>query len=168
MSSNARTVRTPVSPIIRAVTCAARNVSGEPQRPGWRRAKLSFYPCRIFISFFALPAVIGAMAYQNKAKIYGLPLKAASETLMTIAADRNHLGADIGVIAVLHTWGQNLQHHLRSGTTFGPPGSPENRHRRIRSAAFFSKPRTKIRRIPSPCLGVSIVACTGVLLNRPA
>ncbi len=60
---------------------------------------------------FALPAVIGAMAYQNKAKIYGLLFKAASETLITIAADRKHLGADIGVIAVLHTWGQNLQHH---------------------------------------------------------
>ena len=60
---------------------------------------------------FALPAAIGAMAYQNKAKLYGLLFKAASETLITIAADRKHLGADIGVIAVLHTWGQNLQHH---------------------------------------------------------
>jgi hypothetical protein len=60
---------------------------------------------------FALPASIGAMAYQNKAKIYGLLFKAASETLITIAADRKHLGAEIGIIAVLHTWGQNLQHH---------------------------------------------------------
>ena len=61
---------------------------------------------------FKLPAAIGAMAYQNKAKVYGLLLKAAAETLTTIAADRKQLGADIGVTAVLHTWGQNnLQHH---------------------------------------------------------
>ena len=60
---------------------------------------------------FMVPAAIGAMAYQNKAKVYGLLLKAAAETLITIAADRKHLGADIGVTAVLHTWGQNLHHH---------------------------------------------------------
>jgi hypothetical protein len=60
---------------------------------------------------FKLPAAIGAIAYQNKAKVYGLLLKAAAETLTTIAADRKHLGADIGVTAVLHTWGQNLDHH---------------------------------------------------------
>ena len=68
-------------------------------------------PVPYFHVVFTLPAAIGAMAYQNKAKIYGLLLKAAAETLTTIAADRKHLGADIGVTAVLHTWGQNLQHH---------------------------------------------------------
>jgi len=51
------------------------------------------------------------VAYQNKAKVYGLLFKAASETLTTIAADRRHLGAEIGILAVLHSWGQNLQHH---------------------------------------------------------
>jgi len=60
---------------------------------------------------FKLPTAIGAMAYQNKAKVYGLLLKAGAETLTTIAADRKHLGADIGVTAVLHTWGRQLQYH---------------------------------------------------------
>jgi hypothetical protein len=60
---------------------------------------------------FTLPAAIGAIAYQNKAKVYGLLFKAAADTLMTIAADPKHLGAQIGVTAVLHTWGQNLDHH---------------------------------------------------------
>jgi hypothetical protein len=64
---------------------------------------------------FKLPAAIGAMAYQNKAKVYGLLLKAAAETLLAIAADRKHLGADIGVTAVLHTWGQNLHQNPHSG-----------------------------------------------------
>ena len=68
-------------------------------------------PVPYFHFVFALPAAIGAMAYQNKAKLYGLLFKAASETLITIAADRKRLGAEICVIAVLHTWGQSLQHH---------------------------------------------------------
>ena len=63
-------------------------------------------PVRYFHVVFTVPAAIGAIAYQNKAKVYGLLLKAAAETLTTIAADRKHLGADIGVTAVLHTWGE--------------------------------------------------------------
>ena len=73
-----------------------------------REAELLGVPYFHFV--FKLPSAIGAMAYQNKAKVYGLLFKAAAETLTTIAADRKHLGAKIGVIAVLHTWGQTLQH----------------------------------------------------------
>jgi hypothetical protein len=68
-------------------------------------------PVPYFHVVFTLPAEIGAIAYQNKAKVYGLLFKAAAETLTTIAADRKHLGAEIGLTAVLHTWGQNLDHH---------------------------------------------------------
>ncbi|MGJ0531825.1 IS91 family transposase [Methylocystis sp.] len=68
-------------------------------------------PVPYFHVVFTLPAEIGAIAYQNKAAVYGLLFKAAAQTLMTIAADRKHLGADIGITAVLHTWGQNLDHH---------------------------------------------------------
>jgi hypothetical protein len=60
---------------------------------------------------FTLPAAIGDIAYQNKAVIYGLLFKAAAETLITIAADPKHLGARIGLTAVLHTWGSALTHH---------------------------------------------------------
>jgi len=68
-------------------------------------------PVPYFHVVFTLPAQIGAIAYQNKAKVYGLLFKAAAETLTTIAADPKHLGADIGLTAVLHTWGQSLDHH---------------------------------------------------------
>jgi hypothetical protein len=68
-------------------------------------------PVPYFHVVFTLPAALGAIAYQNKAKLYGLLFTAAAETLTTIAGDPKHLGADIGVTAVLHTWGQNLQHH---------------------------------------------------------
>jgi hypothetical protein len=60
---------------------------------------------------FTLPPAIGAIAWQNKAEVYGLLFKAASETMLTIAADPKHLGARIGVTAVLHTWGSALTHH---------------------------------------------------------
>jgi hypothetical protein len=68
-------------------------------------------PVPYFHVVFTLPAVIGSIAYQNKAKVYGLLFKTAAETLTTVAADRKYFGAEIGVTAVLHTWGQNLQHH---------------------------------------------------------
>jgi hypothetical protein len=68
-------------------------------------------PVPYFHVVFTLPAAIGAIAYQNKAAVYGLLFTAAAEALITIAADPKHLGAAIGVTAVLHTWGQNLDHH---------------------------------------------------------
>jgi Putative transposase/Transposase zinc-binding domain len=60
---------------------------------------------------FTLPAAIADIAYQNKAVVYDLLFRAASETLLTIAADPKHLGARIGMTAVLHTWGSALTHH---------------------------------------------------------
>jgi hypothetical protein len=60
---------------------------------------------------FTLPAPIAALAYQNKAVVYDLLFKTASETLLTIAADPKHLGARIGITAVLHTWGSAMTHH---------------------------------------------------------
>ena len=60
---------------------------------------------------FTLPAPIADIAYQNKAVIYGILFKAAAETLITIAADPKHLGARIGLTAVLHSWGSALTHH---------------------------------------------------------
>ena len=60
---------------------------------------------------FTLPAPVADIAYQNKAVTYDLLFKAAAETLITIAADPKHLGARIGLTAVLHTWGSALTHH---------------------------------------------------------
>ena len=60
---------------------------------------------------FTLPAAIADIAYQNKAVIYDLLFKAAAETVLTIAADPKHLGARLGITAVLHTWGSAMTHH---------------------------------------------------------
>ncbi|MGH8789357.1 MAG: IS91 family transposase [Cupriavidus necator] len=60
---------------------------------------------------FTVPEPIAAIAYQNKRALYDLLFRTSAETLRTIAADPRHLGAEIGFITILHTWGQNLQHH---------------------------------------------------------
>lgn len=60
---------------------------------------------------FTVPEQIAAIAYQNKKVVYGILFYTVAETLTTIAADPEHLGAEIGFFAVLHSWGQNLQFH---------------------------------------------------------
>ena len=60
---------------------------------------------------FTLPAPIAAIAYQNKAVIYDLLFRASADAMLTIAADPKHLGARIGITAVLHTWGSAMTHH---------------------------------------------------------
>jgi hypothetical protein len=68
-------------------------------------------PVPYFHIVFTLPAPIADIAYQNKRVLYDILFKAAAETLITIAADPKHLGARIGLTAVLHTWGSALTHH---------------------------------------------------------
>lgn len=60
---------------------------------------------------FTVPDELGPLALQNKKLIYGILFRAASQTLLTIARDPKHLGAQIGFLTVLHTWGQNLHLH---------------------------------------------------------
>jgi len=60
---------------------------------------------------FTVPEEIADIGLQNKRTVYGILFRATAETLQTIAADPQHLGAEIGFFAVLHTWGQNLLHH---------------------------------------------------------
>jgi hypothetical protein len=68
-------------------------------------------PTQYFHVVFTVPAPIAEIAFQNKAVVYNILFRAASETLRTIAADPKHLGAEIGLVALLHTWGQNLHYH---------------------------------------------------------
>jgi hypothetical protein len=68
-------------------------------------------PTHYFHVVFTIPEQIAAIAYQNKDLVYGMLFRATAETLSTIAADPQHLGAEIGFFAVLHSWGQNLLFH---------------------------------------------------------
>ncbi|XYJ92276.1 Transposase (plasmid) [Cupriavidus necator] len=68
-------------------------------------------PVEYYHVVFTLPAPISAIAWYNKAVIYGLLFDVAADTLRTIAADPKHLGAQIGATLMLHTWGSALTHH---------------------------------------------------------
>ena len=74
-----------------------------------RQAEL--LPVPYFHVVFTIPAEIADIAYHNKAVVYDILFKATAETLITIAADPKHLGARIGITAVLHSWGSALTHH---------------------------------------------------------
>ena len=85
-------------------------------------------PVGYFHVVFTLPAEIADIAFHNKALVYDLLFKAGSETMLTIAADPKHLGARIGITAVLHTWGSAMTHHphvhmIVSGGGITPDGS---------------------------------------------
>jgi hypothetical protein len=82
------------------------------ERAQWlkdRQAELLDVP--YFHVVFTVPAEIEVIAFQNQTVVYDILFRAASETLRKIAADPKHLGAEIGLLGVLHTWGQSLQHH---------------------------------------------------------
>jgi hypothetical protein len=68
-------------------------------------------PVGYFHVVFTVPAEAAAIAFHNKTAVYDLLFKAASQTMLTIAADPRHLGARIGITAVLHTWGSAMTHH---------------------------------------------------------
>ena len=81
-------------------------------RAAWVAARQAeLLPVPYFHVVFTLPAPVGAIALQNKATVYAILFRAAAETLRAIAADPRHLGAEIGGVAVLHSWGQAMQHH---------------------------------------------------------
>jgi len=82
------------------------------ERAKWLEArKAELLPVEYFHVVFTLPQQIAEIAFYNKETVYGILFRATSETLLTIARDPNHLGAEIGFFAILHTWGQNLLHH---------------------------------------------------------
>jgi len=81
-------------------------------RAEWLAARQAeLLPAPYFHVVFTLPAPLAEIAFQNKSVVYAILFRTAAETLRRIAADPKHLGAEIGLVAVLHTWGQNLHHH---------------------------------------------------------
>lgn len=78
----------------------------------WMEARQTeLLPVEYFHVVFTLPPLIGDIAYQNKTVIYNILFSAASQTLLKIGMDPKHLGARLGVTAVLHTWGSAMTHH---------------------------------------------------------
>jgi len=78
----------------------------------WLEARTAeLLPIDYFHVVFTIPEVLNQITLQNKREVYDILFKAVSKTLLTIAADSKHLGANIGFMAILHTWGQTLLLH---------------------------------------------------------
>ena len=73
--------------------------------------KKELLPVKYFHIVLTIPEELNRIALQNKKTVYDILFKAGSETLIKLGKDEKHLGGEIGVIAVLHTWGQNLTEH---------------------------------------------------------
>src|ERR1035437_3568449 len=132
-----------------------------PARAAWLAAReAELLPVPYFHVVFTLPAPIAMIAFPNKAAVYAILFKAAAEAMMTLASNPRRLGAEIGVVAVLHTWGQALTHH---------PPCPLRRSRRrplLRRRAVGGRPgdllparqaalpalQTPVSRTPEGCL----------------
>jgi len=84
---------------------------GAAARDWLEQRQAELLPVGYFHLVFTLPAQIADIAYQNKAVLYNLLLKASARTVLTIAGDPRHLGARVGITSVLHTWGSAMTHH---------------------------------------------------------
>ena len=105
----------------------------------WMEARQNeLLPVEYFHVVFTLPAPISDIAYQNKAVIYNILFKAASQTLLTIGKDPKHLGARLGLTAVLHTWGSAMTHHPHLHCIVPGGGlSPDKQHWVSCRSGFF-------------------------------
>jgi hypothetical protein len=104
-------------------------------------------PVPYFHVVFTLPHLLAPLALQNKQVLYGILFRAVSETLLEVAADPKHLGADIGFLTVLHTWGQNLSHHPHIHCVVPGGGLSSDRLRWVGSGDRFLLPLGVLSRV---------------------
>jgi hypothetical protein len=96
---------------------------------------------------FTLPSELSDLALQNRRIVYGILFRAVSETLLTIAADPRHLGAQLGFLAVLHTWNQKLLHHPHLHCLIPAGGLSPDHKRWVRSSRRFLLPIAVLRKM---------------------
>ena len=114
----------------------------------WMEARAAeLLPVPYFHVVFTLPSPIGDIAHQNKAVIYDLLFRASAETMLTIAADPKHLGARIGITAVLHSWGSAMTHHPHVHMIVPGGGLSEDGGRWISSRPAFVVPVRVLSRL---------------------
>jgi Putative transposase/Transposase zinc-binding domain len=132
------------------ITCRNRHC---PKCQGAAREKwladrsAEMLPIPYFHVVFTLPQQLAPLALRNKLVVYGIFFRAVSETLLEVAADPKHLGAQIGFITVLHTWGQNLQHHPHVHCVISGGGLSPDRSRWIHSGDRFLLPVKVLSRV---------------------
>lgn len=117
-------------------------------RKQWVAARIAdLLPVPYFHVVFTLPSAVAEIAFQNKAIVYALLMRISAETLQTIAANPRWLGAEIGVTAVLHTWGQAMTHHPHVHCVVPGGGLSTDRSRWIKCRPGFFLPVRVLSRL---------------------
>ena len=136
----------------------------------WLEARAAeLLPVPYFHLVFTLPTALGPLALGNPRIVYGLLMQAAAETLLEVAADPKHLGAEIGFLSVLHTWGQNLLHHPHVHCVVPAGGIAPDGRRWVRCRKGFFLPVSVLSRVfRGKFIAGLKQACTGGRLTPPA
>src|SRR4030081_1641489 len=114
----------------------------------WLQAReRELLPASYVHAVFTLPRELAPLALQNKRLIYNLLFRASAATLLEIARDPRHLGAEIGFFSVLHTWDQRLQHHPHVHCVLAAGGLAPDHSRWISSRRSFFLPIKVLRRV---------------------
>ena len=110
-----------------------------PARARWLDARAGeLLPVPYFHVVFTLPGILAPLALQNPKVVYGLLFQAVAATLLEVAANPKQMGARIGFLTVLHTWGQNLLHHPHVHCVVPAGGlAPDGMHWVAGRADFF-------------------------------
>lgn len=117
-------------------------------RDRWLAARrLDLLPSQYSHVVFTLPQPLAPMALQNKSEIYGLLFRASAETLLDVAHDPRHLGAEIGFFSVLHTWNQQLLHHPHVHCVVPTGGLSPDHNRWIAAPPRFFLPVKVLSRV---------------------
>jgi hypothetical protein len=117
-------------------------------RDQWLRARRrELLPTPYVHVIFTLPRRLAPLALQNKKVIYDLLFRTCAETLLEVARDRCHLGAEIGFFSVLHTWSQKLEHHPHLHCVVPAGGLSPGHQRWIHSRDRFFLPVKVLRRV---------------------
>jgi len=117
-------------------------------RDKWLAArKAELLPVPYVHVVFTLPHLLAPLAFYNKKILYNLLFRASAATLLEVAADPRHLGAEIGFLSVLHTWGQNLLHHPHVHCVIPAGGLSPDRQRWIHPRHAFFLPVKVLSRV---------------------
>src|SRR2546429_2425331 len=137
----------PPFPITAVAIAIAQSARRAPANSGSRPRRRELLPVPYVHIVFTLPPQLAPLALQNKKVIYGLLLRASAETLLEVARNPRHLGAEIGFFSVLHTWNQKLQLHPHVHCVVPAGGLSLDHTRWIRSRPRFFLPIAVLRRV---------------------
>src|SRR5271163_3206882 len=117
-------------------------------RDRWLEARRKeLLPTRYVHVVFTLPHELAPLALQNKKLLYHLLLQTSAETLLEVARDPQHLGAEIGFFSVLHTWNQKLEHHPHAHCVVPAGGLSLDHSRWVPSHSRFFLPIPVLRKV---------------------